>query len=137
MKEASTSQALEDVGQVMSNGPKILNENTSKIVILCNPYLSLQSTPKPNLPNRDVKDTKGLETIVQPTLALPETYQTVLSLLTKLNLEHLYGFFQNEEIDMEVLQTMSPMELKLLGMKYGPAKKITTAIQDCIKINKT
>ena len=134
MQEASTSRALEDIGPVMSNCSKMLNKNTSQIVILGNADLSLQPTTKTNVPNQDMKDAKGLENIVQPTLALPET---VFSILTKLNLKHLYGFFQNEDIDMEVLQTMSPMELKLLGMKYGPAKKITIAIQECIKINKT
>ena len=109
--------------------------------------MALQALTEQNLPkleencNQDMKETKNnssailaLENISNPHLSYSETDRTVASLLTKLNLEHLLEFFQNEEIDMEVLETMNPMELKSLGMKYGPAKKITTTVQENMKL---
>ena len=93
------------------NRAHISNEDTSNTTPIVKPHTSLTDTANKNIPN---------------------TYapESVESLLIRVKLEYLFPFFQKEDIDMEVLATMTSMELKSLGLKYGPAKKIITAIHE-------
>ena len=87
------------------------NEDTSNKAPNVRMHTSLTDTAKRNKLNTDA-------------------HETVESLLIRVKLEFLLPFFQKEDIDMEVLATMTSMELKSLGLKYGPAKKILTAVHE-------
>ena len=66
------------------------------------------------------KHNGGTEANLQP-FKEPESVESVLK---HLQLDHLLEVFIEDEIDIEVLKELTSIELKSLGIKLGPAKKI-------------
>ena len=55
---------------------------------------------------------------------------SILSLLKKIDLEHLNNLFVEAKIYLETLKVMSAFELGKFGVKFGPAKKLLNEIEN-------
>ena len=127
------TETLQNVFEIKTENQMELDETSSKVSV------EDQETPKGDK-DETIKDMKSSDsectTEAKIDLCVDEdandTQQSesaVKLLLTRLNLSHIYPVFEQEGIDMEALCLIDAFELRELGVKFGPAKKIIHEVQ--------
>ena len=119
------TETLQNVFEIKTENHMELDETSSKVSV------EDQETPKGDKDEtiKDMKSSDSESTTEAENEDTNDSESTVKLLLTRLNLSHIYPVFEQEGIDMEALCLIDAFELRELGVKFGPAKKIIHEVQ--------
>ena len=110
--------------------PKTTNTETTLKCSKCSTKFTTKYNLMRHIQRKHEKNTETVEPVEDQTNTI--TNNPVISLLKKVELEHLGNLFVEAEIDVETIQIMTAFELDKFGVKFGPAKKL---IYEARKIN--